>query len=255
MERHQRKALRALPAEKAHPHADRRLFAHGGQRLHRAGVRHHAQKYLLGVTDEQYDAIVAEKFKTYVGSLLTATASPGDRRESTFGQLAQGGLTPHVEKMRMTAAQFAAATGLTVMDVGIVSDANPTSSDAILAQSQTLVLLAQQLNTGNGDALRTPSSHMAQAIARSVTLEELTRRAGRDGAFQVSGYALGGGDGGRGHQDRLRPAGVRRHGHVLKWSALTRRTSAASAPGAPGAGPAGAAEVEEARMRLTAGVE
>ena len=100
------------------------------------------QKYLLGVTDEQYDAIVAEKFKTYVGSLLTAT-------------------------------QFAAATGLTVMDVGIVNDANPTSSDAILAQSQTLVLLAQQLNTGNGDALRT-IIRMAQAIARSVTLEELT---------------------------------------------------------------------------------
>ena len=50
---------------------------------------------------------------------------------------------------------FAAATGLTVTDVGVVNDANPTSSDAILAQSQTLVLLAQQLNTGNGDALRT----------------------------------------------------------------------------------------------------
>ena len=40
----------------------------------------------------------------------------------------------------------------------------PTSSDAILAQSQTLVLLAQQLNTGNGDALRT-IAQMAQAIA------------------------------------------------------------------------------------------
>lgn len=50
---------------------------------------------------------------------------------------------------------------------------NPTSSDAILAQSQTLVLMAQQLNTGNGDALRT-IARMAQAIARSVTLDELT---------------------------------------------------------------------------------
>lgn len=57
--------------------------------------------------------------------------------------------------MRMTATQFAAATGLTVTDVGVINDANPTSSDAILAQSQTLVLMAQQLNTGNGDALRT----------------------------------------------------------------------------------------------------
>ena len=73
----------------------------------------------------------------------------------------------------MTATQFAAATGLTVTDVGVVNDANPTSSDAILAQSQTLVLLAQQLNTGNGDALRTIAC-MAQAVARGCTLDELT---------------------------------------------------------------------------------
>ena len=33
--------------------------------------------------------------------------------------------------------------------------------------------MAQQLNTGNGDALRT-IARMAQAIARSVTLDELT---------------------------------------------------------------------------------
>ena len=75
--------------------------------------------------------------------------------------------------MRMTATQFAAATGLTVTDVGVVNDANPTSSDAILAQSQTLVLLAQQLNTGNGDALRTIAC-MAQAVARDCRLADLT---------------------------------------------------------------------------------
>ena len=58
-------------------------------------------------------------------------------------------------------------------DVGVVNDANPTSSDAILAQSQTLVLLAQQLNTGNGDALRTIAC-MAQAVARDCRLADLT---------------------------------------------------------------------------------
>lgn len=73
----------------------------------------------------------------------------------------------------MIATQFAAATGLTEMDVGVVNDANPTSSDAILAQSQTLVLMAQQLNTGNGDTLHTIAC-MAQAIARNVSLTELT---------------------------------------------------------------------------------
>lgn len=131
------------------------------------------QKYILGVTDKQYDAITSDKFKQYVGSILAATTNPETGENPDFGQLAQGSLNPHVEKMRMTATQFAAATGLTVTDVGVVNDANPTSSDAILAQSQTLVLMAQQLNTTNGDALRTIAC-MAQAISRNVTLEELT---------------------------------------------------------------------------------
>ena len=131
------------------------------------------QKYLLGVTDEQYDAVMSDKFKQYVGSLLTSTSNPETGENPEFGQLTQGSLQPHVDKMRMTATQFSAATGLTITDVGIVNDANPTSSDAILAQSQTLVLMAQQLNTGNGDALKT-IIQMAQAIARDVRPDELT---------------------------------------------------------------------------------
>lgn len=132
------------------------------------------QKYLLGVTDDQYDAIIGDKFKQYIGNILAATTNPETGENPTFGQLTQGSLQPHVDKMRLTATQFSAATGLTITDVGIVNDANPTSSDAILAQSQTLVLMAQQLNTGNGDALRT-IIRMAQAIARNVTMAELTK--------------------------------------------------------------------------------
>ena len=131
------------------------------------------QKYILGVTDEQYDALTSNKFKAYMGAIIAATTNPDTGEKPTFGQLAQGSLAPHVEKMRMTATQFAAATGLTVTDVGVVNDANPTSSDAILAQSQTLVLMAQQLNTGNGDALRTIAC-MAQAVARDCRLDELS---------------------------------------------------------------------------------
>lgn len=35
----------------------------------------------------------------------------------------------------------------------MINDANPTSSEAIIAQSQTLILMAEQLNKSNGDAL------------------------------------------------------------------------------------------------------
>lgn len=131
------------------------------------------QKYLLGVTDEQYDAVVNQKFKTYIGSIIASTTNPETGEKPTFGQLSQGTIEPHVAMLRLLATQFSAATGLTVTDVGVVNDANPTSSDAILAQSQTLVLMAEQLNAGNGDALYN-ISQMAQAIARNVSLDELT---------------------------------------------------------------------------------
>ena len=131
------------------------------------------QKYLLGVTDDQYEAIINDKFRQYVGSIIAGTTNPETGEKPSFGQLAQGTITPHVEMMRMLATQFSAATGLSATDTGIVNDANPTSSDAILAQSQTLVAMAEQLNAGNGNSLYT-IAQMAQAIARNVPLSELT---------------------------------------------------------------------------------
>lgn len=130
------------------------------------------QKYLLGVTDEQYDALINQKFKQYVGSILASTVNPETGEKPTFGQLMQGSISPHVEMLRILATQFSAATGLTVTDTGVVNDANPTSSDAILAQSQTLVGMAEQLNTGNGDSLRTIAL-MALAIANRTTIDQL----------------------------------------------------------------------------------
>lgn len=131
------------------------------------------QKYLLGVTDEQFDAVVDQKFKQYVGSIIASTTNPETGEKPSFGQLTQGTIEPHVSMLRMLATQFSAATGLTVTDTGVVNDANPTSSDAILAQSQTLVLLAEQLNAGNNEALR-KIGMMAIAIKNGTTLDELT---------------------------------------------------------------------------------
>ena len=131
------------------------------------------QKYLLGVTDEQYDAIISDKFKQYVGSILTATTNPETGNDPKFGQLQQGNISPHVEMIRLLSTQFSAATGLSVTDTGVVNDANPTSSDAILAQSQTLVLMAEQLNESNGESLKTIAL-MAQAIMRNVSIADLT---------------------------------------------------------------------------------
>ena len=130
------------------------------------------QKYLLGVTDAQYDVLINQKFRQYVGSMIASTVNPETGEKPTFGQLQQGNISPHTEMIRILATQFSAATGLTVTDTGVVNDANPTSSDAILAQSQTLVAMAEQLNTGNGDALRMIAL-MALAISTGRRLEDL----------------------------------------------------------------------------------
>ena len=130
------------------------------------------QKYLLGITDEQYDAVISNKFKQYVGNILAATVNPETGEKPSFGQLQQGTIAPHVEMIRVLATQFSAATGLTVTDTGVVNDANPTSSDAILAQSQTLVSMAEQLNAGNGESLR-EIALMALAVANNTTIDEL----------------------------------------------------------------------------------
>jgi hypothetical protein len=74
--------------------------------------------------------------------------------------------------LRLLSTQFSAATGLSVTDVGVVNDANPTSSDAIIAQTKTLVGLAEQLNAANGESLRTIAL-MAMAVADNTTVERL----------------------------------------------------------------------------------
>lgn len=131
------------------------------------------QKYLLGVTDAQFDAVVNQKFAQYIGSIITSTPNPETGEKPTFGQLPQGNIAPHVEMLRLLSTQFSAATGLSVTDVGVVNDANPTSSDAITAQTKTLVGLAEQLNAANGESLHTIAL-MAQAIAGNTTVEQLS---------------------------------------------------------------------------------
>lgn len=131
------------------------------------------QKYLMGLTDEQFDEVTNKKFRQYIGSILASTTNPDTGEKPTFGQLSQGSIEPHVAMLRILSTQFSAATGLSVTDTGVINDANPTSSDAILAQTQTLVQLAGELNAGNGDALRTIAL-MALAIANETTIEGLT---------------------------------------------------------------------------------
>lgn len=131
------------------------------------------QKYILGASEKMVKTIISDKFKQYVGSIIAATDNPETGNRPDFGQLAQGSITPHVEMLRLLATQFSAATGLSITDTGVINDANPSSSDAILAQSQTLVAYAEQLNEGNGQTLTTIAL-MSLAIYHNTSLDGLS---------------------------------------------------------------------------------
>ena len=137
----------------------------------------HKDYYISGTWDlsigRWMNKLINENFRQYVGNILASTTNPDTGEKPTFGQLTQGNISPHVEMLRLLSTQFSAATGLPVTDSGVVNDANPTSSDAILAQTQTLVSMAEELNAGNGDSLRTIAL-MAQAIMDDISMEDLS---------------------------------------------------------------------------------
>ena len=130
------------------------------------------QKYLMGVSDAQYDALINEKFKKYCDSLMLGTVDPDTGQVPQYGQLAQGTLQPHVDMLRMLSTQFAASTCLSVTDTGVVNDANPTSADALTAQNDKLIRRAEDLNAYNADEMRDVAL-MALCVKRNRSLSQL----------------------------------------------------------------------------------
>lgn len=65
------------------------------------------------------------------------------------GQFTQQSMEPHVSQLRMFAALFAGETGLTLDDLGFVTD-NPSSVDAIKAAHENLRLTARKAQKSFG---------------------------------------------------------------------------------------------------------
>lgn len=97
------------------------------------------QRYILGTSQESEPM---EKWKAAMSSFIEITKDD-DGDKPTMGQFSQQSMTPYVDQMRMFASLFAAETGLTVDDLGFVSD-NPSSSEAIKAAHENLRLNARK---------------------------------------------------------------------------------------------------------------
>lgn len=97
------------------------------------------QKYVVGLSDE---AEPLEKWKATMSSFLTFTKDD-DGDSPKLGQFTQQSMSPYTEQLRTFAALFAGETGLTLDDLGFVTD-NPSSAEAIKASHENLRLAARK---------------------------------------------------------------------------------------------------------------
>lgn len=103
------------------------------------------QKYIIGLDP---DAEPLEKWKATVSSLLTISASDTGEKPS-IGQFTTASMTPFTEQLRTAAAGFAGEMGLTLDDLGFVSD-NPSSVEAIKASHENLRLAGRKAQRSLG---------------------------------------------------------------------------------------------------------
>lgn len=105
------------------------------------------QKYVVGLSDS---AERMDKWKATMSAMMTFSKDE-DGDSPALGQFSQQSMAPHTEQLKMFAALFAGETGLTLDDLGFVTD-NPSSAEAIKASHETLRLMARkaQRNFGSG---------------------------------------------------------------------------------------------------------
>lgn len=97
------------------------------------------QKYVLG-TDPEMEQM--DKWQATVSSLLQFTKDE-DGDKPTVGQFTTSSMSPFTEQLRTAAAGFAGEMGLTLDDLGFVSD-NPSSVEAIKASHENLRLAGRK---------------------------------------------------------------------------------------------------------------
>lgn len=96
------------------------------------------QKYVTGLSE---DAEFNKRLGT-ISSFLAFT-NDEDGNHPILGQFSQQSMTPYTEQLRSFAALFAGETGLTLDDLGFVTD-NPSSAEAIKASHENLRLAARK---------------------------------------------------------------------------------------------------------------
>lgn len=127
-------------------------------------------KYMLNVSEKQFNAMMAEEGKWTWKKFLVATS--GANGTPDVGMLQASSPDGHIAYMEYLARRMASESGLPIAAFGVQGNGY-TSSDALRASSDDLIIEAESLNRSNGRAMRNVAL-MALAIAKDVPLKELS---------------------------------------------------------------------------------
>lgn len=105
------------------------------------------QKWISG-TDPDADPL--DSWRASVSAMLRFDKDE-DGDHPVIGQFSQQSMSPYTEQLRMAAAMFSGETGLTLDDLGFVTD-NPSSAEAIKAAHESLRLIARKAQRTYGSA-------------------------------------------------------------------------------------------------------
>lgn len=106
------------------------------------------QKYVLGMSSD------AESFDTWKATIASLLRIDQDEEGKipNVGQFQTSSMAPFIDQLRMAASGFAGETGLTLDDLGFVSD-NPSSAEAIKASHETLGVMARKAQRSFGTGI------------------------------------------------------------------------------------------------------
>lgn len=129
------------------------------------------QRYLMGLTDEQYDEMVDNKWKSLIGGMLLSTRDD-DGNVPTTGQFAANSPQPYIEAVQAYAKLFSGATGVPLNSLGVVQD-NPSSAEAIAASREDVCVAAEDCIESNRISMRNVAL-MAMAVENNTTIDGLS---------------------------------------------------------------------------------
>lgn len=126
---------------------------------------------IMGLSDDQFDAMLSNKQKAYLDSLIIATTND-EGGLPKLQRLTANSPEVYRTQLNMLGAQLSGATGTPLNSLGIVQD-NPSSAEAIQASREDICLIAEKDIQADRESMRN-LLRCAVAVARNTTVDGLT---------------------------------------------------------------------------------